>query len=154
MVIDGIEDQWRLAKSRTIARDRQRAELAAIQAFPDRATVHLAIYEALLGVSCAPTTVERQAAVAAAFTAALDALIPTIRAGLMAIDATIDVVTVPDDDATEAQFGKYLADRTDLSAYGGRLAARLPNFSTHYVLCACYPGGHGMPACSTRPSVT
>jgi hypothetical protein len=138
--VDGLEDQWRIAKARAIARVDQMAELAALQSLPNKATVHLEVYEALLSTPRAATTVERQAAVAADYTAQINALIPTLRAGLMAIDSTIDVVTIDDDYAVEAQFGQYLASRTVPADYGGRLAARLPNFSTHFVLYVTWPG--------------
>jgi len=148
----GIEDSWRLAKARVIARTAQLDELAALQALPDRATVHLEVYEALLQVPQAETTVERQAAITAVWTANLSALIPRIRAHLEEIG--LDVLNISHDQASVAHYGQHYADRTDPGAYGQRSAAMMPNYSTHWVLHVVWTGcPSGIPPADKRATV-
>lgn len=139
--IGGIDDEWRLAKARIIARCLQLDELAALQAIPDKATVHLPVYEALLRVPAAETDVERQAAVAEVYTAQLQAIIPEIRAHLKAIDSTLDVVTRTRAEVIYTQFGKTLAARPTDDYMTVRNHALLPNFSSDFVLVVRWPGG-------------
>jgi len=152
--VGGLEDTWRVSRARTIARVLQLQELAALQAFPNRATVHLPVYEEQLAVPREDTDEQRRRAVTAAYTAKLEAIIPTIRAKLAAIDSGIDVLTMADDYATVFQFGQALASRTTPSDWGGRVAGVMPNFSTHFVLLVQWLGApSGIPDPEKRAQV-
>jgi hypothetical protein len=140
----GIEDQWRIARARVIARTIQLDELAALQAIPGKATVHLPIYERLFGVTERDNDVQRQAAVAAVVTAQLSGVVRKIAARLLEIDSGIAVFLQSDDLATTAHFGWTYADRSGTPIpYGNREAADMPNLSSHYVLIVRWSGAPG-----------
>jgi hypothetical protein len=139
----GIEDTWRLSKARVIARERQRVELAFNQFFPDRATVALDELEDELAVAGQATDVARRAAVAAAFTAEIDAAIPAIREELQAIDPGLDVVAWDPDTTTNTRFGIHLAPRDQSFPFNedpDRKSALLPNFASDFVLVVIWSG--------------
>lgn len=138
--VGGIEDSWRLSKARVIARTLQLDELAALQAIPSKASVHLPVYEALLLVPQAETEVERQAAVAAVYAAQLSAIIPEVRKRLKAIESSLDVVTQAHSPAIHTQFGRMLRDRVGGDFLPTREHALFPNFSQHFVLVVQWPG--------------
>jgi hypothetical protein len=153
--VDGLEDQWRTAKARVVARVNQMAEAAALQALPDRASYHLPVYESALKLAPSATDEERRAAIATAYTEKLGALIPEIRARLQTIDAGLDVRTPSSSTTTESHFGQYLADRTlPAWVYGTRIAAMMPNYATHFVLLVPWTGcPAGIPPAATRATV-
>lgn len=142
--VDGIEDMWRLAKARAIAKVLQLEELAVTQAFPFLATVALDLYERALGVPRAPTDQQRREAVAVAYTAGLDAVIPHVRAELQRIDPGLDVVTVNPATSIWTQFGKCFANRNSNDMFvDGRKSAAFPNYSQHFVLVVRWSGSPG-----------
>jgi len=94
---------------------------------------------------------ERRAAVASAYTAKLEAVVPQIRARLQALDPGIDVRTPSNDTTTHSHCGRYLASRTTPSDYGGRLAAMMPNHASNFVLLVQWDGCvDGIPPPGTR----
>lgn len=152
--IDGIEDSWRQAKARAIAKALQLEELAVVQAIPSLATVALEAYERALGVPRAPTDQERREAVAAAYTSGLDAVIPNVRAELQRLDPGLDVVVVQQATSTWTHFGKAFAARPTDTFIAGRSSASWPNFSTHFVLVVRWTGAPaGVPDPATLAEV-
>jgi len=146
--IGGIEDSWRLAKARAIARTLQLDELAALQAFPDRATVHLSVYEEELLVDQAATDHERRASIAAAYTAQSDGVASHIRDVLRRVSTDIDIVVTPADVGTVGQFGKVLDSRpTPAWTLAG---AAWPAYSDH---CVCVVSWAGSPTTEQRNQV-
>jgi len=135
---NGIEDSWRLAKARAIARVQQLDELAALQAFPDCATAHLAVYEEALGVDQAATDQERREAIAAAYTAQSDGVAQHVRDVIRRVSTDIDVVVTPADLGTVSHFGKVLDSRT-VPAWT-LAGAGYPAYSYHAVFVVSWTG--------------
>jgi len=145
--VGGIEDEWRLSKARVIARCLQLDELAVLQALPGKATAHLAVYEDELGIAAEGTDEERRAAIATAYTAQLEAVIPALRLKLQEVDSGLDIVTRDDAEAIYTQFGRFLANRPapDYTFTAGpRRSKLLPNYSSHFVLLVRWSGS-GVP---------
>lgn len=137
----GVEDTWRRAKARVIARERQRLDLAVEQGFPQNATVHLGLLEDELNIPREATDVQRQAAVAAAYTAQLGAVIPSIREYLQAtFDSGLDVVTWDSDQAIRSRQGKAFASTGDAYLAGTRESGLLSNFASEFVLAVMWTG--------------
>lgn len=130
----GLEDQWRIAKARVLARERQRVDLAFAQYFPDRATVALGELEEELAVEREDTDEARRAAVAGAYTRQLEAVIPAIRQRLQQIDENLDVITWSDE-ATRVGFGQWLrAPSQTWNQDTARKTALRPNFASEFVV--------------------
>jgi len=142
--VGGIEDLWRQCKARAVAKVEQLVELASEQAWPDRATVHIPVYEEQLHISPVGNEEQRRQVVAARVTKQLYAVIPDLQRELQEIDPGLSVVVPPAEQATVFHHGKSYAGRPYNGSYGTRYAAYAPNYSTHfkvYVLWSGLPSG-------------
>lgn len=140
---DGIDALWRKAKATAIAAALSAIERANEQAFPGHATDHIPVYEEILRIAQEDTLVERQRACETAWCLQISAEIPTIRAGLQAIDPALDVQSTDYDQAAITMFGKLFKPIDGLVPYGSglsanRLSAAYPNVATDFCLLVAY----------------
>lgn len=143
--VDGLEDRWRQCKAIAIATSAAADERAVLQAFPGYATDHLVRWEGELGVDYGGATdTERREAVADAVVAELLADVPSLEAGLQAIDARAHVALLAFAAATIVYFGKQFASRlAGAPPFGGMQAAGWPNFASDFVLFVHWTLGPG-----------
>ncbi len=140
---NAIEDAWRFAKARAIARVLGLMEQAAQEFFPQTASYNVDQWEESLGLLPAPSLHERRLQIAAVWTDEVDASIPGLQADLRArFGAGITVSYDSDANRTQARFHKWLADRTGVVPFGPRASSPAPGLSTSYRLRVQYPGTH------------
>jgi hypothetical protein len=151
--VGGLEDSWRLAKAQAIGAVLGLDELAAVQAFPDRATAHLPVWEELLGLTGGGSEQERRDAATAALTVQLLAVLPEIKSALQAIDSGIDVVVQSYASSTTWIPGKSYANRAGDTFNTIGVEAML-SYSCHHVLFVRWSGAPGgVPPATTRATV-
>jgi hypothetical protein len=153
--LGGLEDSWRFAKACGLTKCTTMGRRALMQFFPHLATDHLPVYENLLRVPRETHDEERRIAVAAKFTLQLSAVVPAIRAALVALDAGLDVVLQSEAQSVNFQPGKMLRPRDGTAAaYGVQARSNFPAFSSHFVMTVLWSGlGASLPPASTRASV-
>jgi len=139
--VGGIEDAWRWIKSEMIACAARMAERAVLQAFPDRCTDHLPVWEENLLVPQVANDQLRREAVTAALTGNISAVIPNLTAALQEIDPTIGISVQDEDTSFNFIPGRYYRPRgVGYTAYGG-VGSSFPNFSSWFVVQVLWPGG-------------
>lgn len=143
-----IEDFWRWARARAWAAG-QADERAVMQAFPDRATDAIPLYEDLLDQIPAPgeTDQERRDEATAAWTDPATAISPELLLALQAIDPNLSIVGPPTartyDQSVETQHGRAFQDwqqsgKSCGPAFGNRSGTDWPNFSSGYAIVVLY----------------
>lgn len=144
----GAEDFWRICKAKVLAAALRADERAMLQFFPAWATDALPFYEEALGLAEEPTTAQRQAAAAAAWTLQISADIPTLRDELFALSPKLSIEALAYAQATISMFGKQFGPRTGGPPFGSGMSAGVqssawPNFASDFVLYVRYTLGAG-----------
>ena len=154
-----LEDAWREAKVAGLLMVISMPERAALQALPSKATDHIPVYEALLKVPRADTDEERRAAITAAWTESLTAILPELQNRLEAIDEDLSIVTLNVDQTYIFHFGAAFFTEapfqfSPVTVAGGPQESSYPMFSQHFVITVLWanqPGG--IPPAATRDLV-
>lgn len=145
-----IEAEWRMAKARGLAAGSNE-EKAAMQAWPDTATDHIDVYEAVLGLAVAPfeSDERRRQRITLEWTKAVDAVSATIVAALQRIDSRFSAVMSDYETSTTTVHGRAFEDY-DFSpdACGpafdiGTKSTMWPNYSGGFIFHVLFDAGAG-----------
>lgn len=145
---DSLEDLPRQTRAYGTALAIEADERASDQYYPSRSTDALGYYESLLAVPLAPDleTHERQQLVSSVFTAPPATSAEDVDAGLLAIDARLSVLTLPDEFVETTQHGRAFEDLAGTEPFnGGRKSTAFGNHSTTYLLSVLFDIGSGTP---------
>lgn len=147
-----IVETWRMAKSRGLAAVMQ-DDRATMQAFPDKATDYLPVYEQILRIVPASdqSEQERRDVVTARYTRSIDATYPKLAAQLDTIDPLFQILTLPYTLTRTTDVGVRAFEDWDPSDPlasgpdygGGREHTVIPNFSDDFVLAVFLDVGPG-----------
>jgi len=143
---DSVVEAWRASRAEGLSVATVDGR-AVLQAWPDRATDFLPVYEELLGVALDPSlsVEDRQAALAVLYTQAIDAVLGSIVLQLQMIDPLFVVVGMPYEQSVTTEIGVRAFsdwDPLDPAASGpafdlpGRTVSLVPNYSTDFIVYA------------------
>jgi len=141
---DGIDGLWRAVRAQSIASLNHGDDIAALQAFPNRASALLGYYEWLFYITPpeGSTLEQRQQVVAERYTAEIEASIPDIEQQLQAIDPRASVLGIDRDKSTQVQLGKAFEPQDGTPDYGEHRSTAWPNFASDYVVTVLLDLGH------------
>lgn len=157
---NAIESLWRFVRAKAIAAISTRMELAALEAFPDRATELLPYYERLLVVLADPeaTDDDRREAVAELYSLQIASDLPDVDAALKRIDARFALTATDPLTATSTVVGRAFDDYgrgepfvpDDAEAFAiERRSTAFPNYSSEFVAFVLFELGDGVLPSST-----
>jgi len=143
---DSIVEAWRMSRAEGLSTAVVDGRVV-LQAWPDRATDFLTVYESLLGVSLDPSlsVEDRQIALAVLYTQAIDAVLASIVLQLQVINPLYLVVGMPYDQAITTEMGaRAFADWDPLDPLAsgpafdlpGRTVSLFSNYSTDFIVYA------------------
>jgi hypothetical protein len=153
----GLEGTWRWVRAKWLAEVSRKSELAAEQAFPDRATEALPYYERLLQITPRDeaSIEDRQIAVARAYALQLASDIPDLLRALQQIDARFTLVVPPAHLSVTTQAARAFDGYAgELPMGDGRKSTRFPNYSSDFeVYTVLELGGGAVPTTEERDSI-
>jgi hypothetical protein len=147
-----IESLWRQAKADALAALETCDERAALQAFPQRATDFIPVYEEILGIESDPTIPDQQRrdTIVPDYTGVPEAWTSALLVALQRIDPTVTIYNRAWVNAGACMIGRAYAplDPGDPAIYddaGVRLNTVWPNPSDAHTLIISYPLDNGAP---------
>ncbi len=140
--VDSLEDLWRQSKAQVIAGAVESTERAILQAFPNIATDHIAVYERALAITPpeGATDEERRAVIVVDWTRGLDSRMLTIDDDLQAISPKFRLEELGYDLSSYTLFGRMFPADGDEVAEG---IPQYPNYSSEFVIRIVYDFAFG-----------
>jgi hypothetical protein len=147
---ESIEAQWRFARARGVVAAFA-DERAVSQAFPDRATDYIPVYEDILALSSGGLSDEdRRLLILDRWIAGLSAVTDELETELQEIDPLFSIVEIDRDDVAVTEPGRGFEDWNPASGDaagpafgGGRSSTEWPNFSRDFICYVEYALGSG-----------
>lgn len=139
--VDGLEDAWRRLRASALVDAAVSVELAALQAMPKFATVHIPVYERLLKISVSATDTEedRRQEVTRIWTSQIRVDFQALNKALVAISPKLTAAALPTKWITTTRFGRYYAPIVQPSLN----KPRYPNYNTSQIVFVQYTLGVG-----------